>query len=379
MKQRRGYIIMMLCAGLLLTLWSCGDDASDDREQRTQELRVTFGSPAYRSTDAATRAGGDLPASFKPYDHVDSLQPISQIQCYMTYLKDESQTYIPCQFDHTATGSEPVVHTWTTKVALYTGTNYYLYGFMPKEKLFVQKGGVTSGASIAPYGGDYANGAVITFTGLNAVIPNDLCVIVGAKGWGIDPASIPDMSSRLGKFNYNPDTDGTKLFLLADHLYAGLRFNIRLDSAYNALRDKLKPENGNNNVIEHVDAVVTITANNANQNPMSVVFENITSGKNPQPAEIYGGEGKLLTIGYQAFMACFWPGSTNTKFTLETTYDVLDKKNNVVREDQKASNAISLEYGLTAGKVHDVRITVKPTFLYVLSDPDLDDPTFVVN
>ena len=141
----------MLCAGSLLTLCGCGDDSSDNTQQRTQELRVTFGSPAFSNTDAATRA---LPTSFELYDHDKSLQPISQIQCYMTYENGNEQKYIPCQFDHTATGSEPVVHTWTTKVALFTGTDYYLYGFMPKEKLFVQKENVISGATIAPYDDD---------------------------------------------------------------------------------------------------------------------------------------------------------------------------------------------------------------------------------
>ena len=33
---------------------------------------------------------------------------------------------------------------------------------------------------------------------------------------------------------------------------------------------------------------------------------------------------------------------------------------------------------MVAGDVYTLRITVKPTFLYVLSDPDLDNPTFEI-
>ena len=391
MKQRHGYIITMLCAGLLLTLCGCSDDSSDSMQLRTQELRLSLGYPAFRNIDGITRA---LPDSFELYNYASSLQPISEIQCYLTYEQEvenqKHQKFISCQFDHDTTKTATPAHIWTSKVPLYTlnGNSYYLYGFMPKGSVFAskEKENANSGAAIEPYGDGYTKGAVMTFTGLNTVIAADLCVIVGVRGYGIDPTSVPDMSSRLGKFNYYPDTDGNNLFLLAYHLYAGLKFNMKLDNDYAALRGitvktiKLIPEDGGNDVVETVDAVVTIAANNANQNPVSVVFQNPISGKSPQPAVLYEGEGKPLSTTAEEFMACVCPANnTNTKFTLETTYDVYDHKGNKIRENQKAKNAISLQYSLEAGKRHIVTITVKPTYLYVLSDPDLDSPTFVTN
>lgn len=378
MKQRQGYIITMLCASLLLTLCGCADDSSDSMSQHMQELHLSLGYPSFHSTDGVTRAI-NLPESFEPYAHGSSLQPISQIQCYMTYEKDGSK-YIPCQFDHITTTTSEFGHIWTSTVPLYTldsGKSYYLYGYMPKEN-------VGSGVTIDHYDNDFAKGVVMTLTGLNAVTPDDICVIVGAKGYDGTAANIPNMTERLGKFDYYPDIDGTSLFLLVDHIYAGLKFNMTLDIEYAALRGikvkniKLKPEDGDNDVVETVEAVVTIVANSAN--PMKVDFpeEKFTRGKSPQPAVIYNGEGKSLSTTEEEFMACFCP-TTYRKFTLETTYDVLDNKGNLIREGQTARNAISLENDLKAGELHIVNIKVKPTYLYVLSDPDLDSPTFVMN
>ena len=135
---------------------------------------------------------------------------------------------------------------------------------------------------------------------------------------------------------------------------------------------------------------MTIVANSSNKNPIvpsytgemvntsgSVEFENSKVSSNPTATEIYKGEGKDLTTTAQEFLACFCP-STASKFILETTYDVYDRKGNLIREGETASNTISLQYNLTSGQMHTVNITVQPTFLYMLSDPDLDNPTFKI-
>jgi len=391
----------MLGAFLTLALGSCTEDG-DDSDQRVHELRLTLGSSSFTDDCSATRASGDLPTAFEAYHH-GSLQQILQIQCYMTYEKDGAQKYIPCLFNHETSTTEPG-HEWTSKVPLYTLTDenakYYLYGFMPKED-------VGSSVTLEPYDDDtstgapasFARGVKMTLTGLNAVTPNDICVIVGAKGYGSDGnTAVPDMSDRLGRFDYYPDTDGNNLFLLIDHIYAGLKFNMKLDPNYSNLRGikvksiKLIPENSNNEVIETVDAVVTIVANTNNQNPIvpkensagenisgSVVFptDKFKKGKAPKPAVIYEGDGKALSTTNQEFMACLCP-ATNKNFTLETKYDVYDRKGNLIREGETARNAIRLERDLTSGEIHTVNITVKPTFLYMLSEPDLDNPTFSV-
>ncbi len=371
------HIIICTCAWGILSLMGCSGDSVDGKEQMTtHELHLSLGTHQFD----ATRASDNLPVGFEDYEQSAALAKILRIQGYMTY----ENTEVSCTFT-------PDASTWTSMVSLKPSETYYLYGFMPKENLFVSNGNI----SIAPYNNtSYEKGAVLTFNGLNTVVAGDFCTFVGVKGYGISLTSVPDMKSRLGKFDYTPDAEGNSIYLLVDHIYAGLKFSMTLDATYAQLRDiKVKRVNlipipeEDNNVIVSVDAVVTIVANNNNQNPMSVVFQNRVSGNKPKEATLYDGEngdGLSLSTDHPSFMACVMPKNNpgdkvNTKYTLETTYDVFDRKGNLIREDEKAQNAITLEYSnLDIGKLHTVNITVMPTYLYVLSDPDLDNPTFTV-
>ena len=377
----------------------CTDDSVEDTEQNhTQELRLSLGTHQFD----LTRASGDMPTDFEQYVHASALVKIMSVQGYLTYWnkdKKPSQGWdkVSCTFNY-----DDVSGNWTSRVPLKTLTEdgdathskYYFYGFLPK-------GDGEDNVTIEPLtdNGLYNEGAILTLENLNAVTPDDICVIVGVKGYGAaGNTEVPDMKSpsRLGVFDYYPDTDGDKIFLLIDHLYAGLKFNMKLGTTYSQLRTikvksvKLIPENGNSKVIEKVKATVTIVANANGNNPIVPIYSGSNTniggevsyvvtkeGTNPKPAEIFTGE-KELTTDFQSFFGCFCP-TTNTNFTLETKYDVYDRKGNLIREGETAKNTIRLEQNLTAGQIHNVNITVQPTFLYMLSDPDLDNPTFEVN
>lgn len=387
MKTLYIYIIgVMLCLGLLLTLGSCSSDSADDtglpekpeqpgkptqpEQQNMRELHLSLGTHQFMST----RASGDLPTDFEAYNHATSLTPIMQIQTYLTSMEGETPTpkYVASDFAYKLIGTE--THTWESKVALKDG-QYYLYGFMPK--------GVTeSSVTIEPLDNDYSTGAILKLNGLNSVVPDDICVIVGAEGYGSESKpNVPDMSSRWGQFDYKT-SDGDKLFLLVDHLYSGIQFNMRLGDKYSQLRSikvrkiQLTPKDGDNEVVKTVDATVTIRANSENESPISVSIQEKERGIDPNPAVLYEGE-KELNNDAQKFLACFCP-SNNKKFVLETTYDVYDTKDNLIRQGATASNAIALQMDMSAGQIHYVNITVEPTYIYVLSDPDLDNPTFQV-
>ena len=369
----------MLCLGLLLTLSGCSADHDDvgeqpglpmqpgkpdqPNQQNLRELYLSFGSHRYTTT----RASG-LPDNFEAYDHTTSLTPVMQIQ---TYLTSTDGTYVANDFTYELKEEK---HTWVSKVALKDG-QYYLYGFMPK--------GVTeSSVTIGPYDDDYSKGAILKLNGLNSVVPDDICVIVGAEGYGSESKpDIPDMSSRLGQFGYNT-SDGDKLFLLVDHLYSGIQFNMRLGEKYSELRRikvkkiQLTPKDGDNEVVKTVNATVTIQANTESASPISVVIQEDKKGTDPKEAVLYEGEKELTDVD-QKFLACFCP-SNNKKFVLETTYDVYDTNGNMIRQGVTASNAIALQMDMSAGQIHYVNITVEPTYIYVLSEPDLDNPTFQV-
>ena len=230
MKTKHIYIIgVILCTAVQWLFCGCSDDQPDSnsrQDKRTHELRLSLGTSQY----VMTRASGDLPTDFELYNNIPSLQPFSQIQGYMTYDEGGSD-YVSCVFDYAKTADDK--HTWGSRVILKKLTSpnkYYLYGYMPKED-------VGSNVVVTPYENSYAKGAVLVLNDLNAVTPNDICVIVGAKGYRTD---IPDMSSRLGVFDYVPGTgdgeDGDFLYLLVDHIYAGLKFEMKLGTTYSQLR-----------------------------------------------------------------------------------------------------------------------------------------------
>ena len=373
----------LLCMSAAWWFYSCSDN-SETTEQRVHELHVVLGSQQYEDVTPSTRTT-TLPTGYEEYIYATALLPITQIQGYMTsaaaVASERDDIYVPCLFSH----SETPVHTWTSRVALEDG-KYYFYGYMPKEE-------AGTSVSIAPYndggGADYAKGAVLTFTNLNAVTAKDVNIIAGVKGYGKGEGNtdVPsDMSGRLGHFDYNPSTEGDKLYLLTEHLFSGIEFQIKVNSKYDELRTiklksfKLKADKAdddpNSKLLKTVTATVTLIAGATSP---TVVFSNPVYASDGNAAEMSEGEGKWLTTEYQSFMAFMCPASgsginANLNYVLETEYEVYDKKGNLVRGNQTARNAIKLENALSAGTKREVKIEVNPTFLYVLSDADLDNP-----
>jgi hypothetical protein len=74
-----------------------------------------------------------------------------------------------------------------------------------------------------------------------------------------------------------------------------------------------------------------------------------------------------------------------TTMILTSVYDVYDKNGNLVRPDCEATNTMVLKDLLTEqtttqrGKRYTVNMTIQPTYLYMLSEPDLDNPTVTIS
>lgn len=375
----------LLCMSAAWLFYSCSDDSGTTEqivhEQNVRELHVVLGSQQYEDVTPSTRT--TLPTGYEEYNYSTALVPITQIQGYMTIpaninVDAGEERFLPCLFSYSDTEDN-----WTSRIALEDQT-YYFYGFMPREDI----GGSVSIAAYGTGDGNYANGAVLTFDHLNAVTSKDLCIVVGMKGYrkGVNNLTVPtDMSDRLGQFDYNPSSEGDNLYLLVDHIYSGLEFQMKVNSKYDELRTikiksiKLMADNGENSV-ETIKTKVTVQAGSATPMSVETVGSYQRGSGNGNAAVLYesdNSEGKVLTTAYQSFLACLWP-NVNHKFVLETKYDVYDKKGNRVREDQTARNAITLQHSIPVGTKYIVNIEVTPTFLYVLSDADLDNPTFKV-
>ena len=360
----------------IATVLFLGGCSSDDSTQESvevpmREIHFMLGSHNYTdvTSDASRRA---LPEGYVVYDNLSPQIPADEagIKCFLTRANETI-------FNGTLTYKSGA---WTSKIPADEGT-YYVYGMMPNSE--------ASKVTLTPRSGDdFANGAKMEIDKLNAVTASDVCAIVGVKG-AASKVGIENSGIELGKFSFNA-VDGTFIYLLIDHLYAALQLNMNINSEYNALRTiKLtKLTLKSNSVTKTYKVTATMTPNETNTSPLAVTYAATT--EDGKEIELYNGKGKgengqdiekeLEVDKYIQFLACTVPLSTNTQFEMETTYNVYDRKGNLIRKNCTAKNVLNLPTGgLARGQKYTFNLTVNPTYLYVLSDPDLDNPTVVVN
>lgn len=378
-----------LCLGILL-FWGCSDEHDADvRAEGTLLHLIAFPQSFHDVTPAWTRA---LPENYITYENLEPQVDMNhvQIQAYMTGYKDADHKYNDLIFSSIFAIQEEseggqTKYAWNSTTPTIETGDYYIYGFMPAEDV--------SHVSIAPYKttDDYRQGATLTISGLNAVTPSDVCVIVGVKGASDATKSIEDIDIRLGEFGFKCEAEQKEsyVYLLLEHLFAGLHFSFSVDSEYDKLRTiklksmTLRADQGNQTTVATVKATIHVKAIANSDNTVSplegVEWEAESYSESSEPAALYQGNEKTLTTTPQEFLACFAP-KTNTTFELETVYNVYDKQENLIREDCVARNKIQVSgESMNSGEIHSVNIVVIPTYLYMLSEPDLDNPTIKTN
>ena len=265
---------------------------------------------------------------------------------------------------------------------------YYVYGFIP--------GDAADDATLVKLSGDdYKNGAKLTIKGLRTA-GYDACVIIGAKeGPDIDHDNglvAGDFKFMLNTTIVPPAEDPENyLYLLFDHLGSALSISIKVDGTYNTLRTiKLKQlalqtatETGL--MAEKADVEVTLNHNDMGTNPITTLTYTPTGTSGTGTPVFQTDDGLTLTTGYKSFLSHFLPISGVTKVVVTCTYDIYDKKGNLIRKDSKATNTVRLSDiiayfpGVERGWKYGINMTVVPTYLYMLSEPDLEDPRMVVN
>lgn len=362
--------LMMALAGILFV--ACTDDApsGQQKERVTLELRP-YTSLFADSSAALTRA---FPGDYGGYVTYDDL--------YTDYAPQQSLVDATIHMFFTQPGSDPEQGSfrksgekWVSTVEMESG-GYYLYGFIPENVV----GGATN---IAPITGGFEMGAEMTLKKLSSVVPADVCVTVAAGG-GPDGNGPRDEYS-IGKFSISGAD--RFVYLLFDHLYSSLCFRFTVDADYDKLRTikikKLRLKSSS--MKKYYDATIILRANTTGANPLTSVTFNGSSYTETADGllfEVKEGTPEVVLSHdrFSDFLGCFVPGDHNS-FILETTYDVYDKNDNRVRKDCVAENSIYINSFLPAGtswkrgSMLKLSLTVKPTYLYMLSEPDLDNPT----
>ena len=425
-----GFMGLVSLMGLLL---ACSDDSPEQRGELKKlelipyyntyrELEQEEGTRADRNTNLFGTNDGDGP--YMPYERLypQADPTYSKIRVYLKGQTDRkydtfgnftfhAATYYTEEDDEVIAGTKQVgdektAAGWSSSVWMNKDVAYYVYGFMPAS--------AASSATLTDYNDSYANKAKLTLNGLDAVTPADVCVIVGVKGANKDSHyPIANSGIEVGKFEYQAqpkyeedvDETGNYIYLLLDHLYACINLEYLVGTEYSKVRTiKLRKVEiqvagaEKQNLTVYIDGdkyqndldeasanetnpqdiqPFTVYYNGVQGSPSNsaIIFDKLSADEGTEiPVKGNAGNNVLSVPGY------FTPSIGNT-FTIVSTYDIFDKKGNEIRSMQTTSNTVKLSddtHTHLRGKVHTLKLVVEPTYLYQLSEEDLDNPTVVV-
>ena len=253
--------------------------------------------------------------------------------------------------------------TWHSQALVKDENDYRIFGFMPMKDAI--------SPSITP---NVNNGTsyTLTFSGIDVVSADDICFITGVKdGRDTDPGDLTQ-----GKFYYRGNSDNNFICLLMDHLYASVRFSFSIGTEFSKLRSiKLRKLELKTELASKVNVVVTLKPNDTGADPVSSVAYNGKQTGESSAIFFESATGEELSSdAIKSYLCCFAPDITGISrgLSLVSTYDVYDRKGNKIRENCTATNLLP-DLEATRGQRVTITLTVDPTFLYQLSDADLDN------
>lgn len=333
-------VLLLIVAGGLLTACS-NDDIQDGNGSSLQIMGFT------RSGDPA------------PFVGTDAYSPIKLFLIDGTTQKQGSARYNGTEWK--VSGIEDTDVT--------TGNTYSLYGFAPSAAI---GSSLTVGAETT----------TLELTSLPAVNAKDVCFVVGLQR----TTTKESWDNHTGNFSFTAEVTNP-IYLLMDHVYASVCFSMAIDEEYAALRGiKIKKMElrGTQNT---ATATITLMPNTTGADPVQSVTYSSPAGSSSSATFFESTEGDELTT-FTAAKAkeytCYFLPELSNGLTLVTTYDVYDRHRD---ENGKLVNKISertasnklQNLSVARGKRVTISLTVEPTYLYVLSDPDLDNPTIKIN
>lgn len=242
---------------------------------------------------------------------------------------------------------------------------------------------------------NYAGAANVSlqFSGLSIFADYDPLICVASAGKTlIDNPQTSDYP-ELTKDNYdqflvetrtidNVGSASTKVFMAMDHLMAKASIFFQVDETYSQLRTikitdcKIIAANGSLEG-EHTYNFKTSTLTPATWTPSgSSKSIDIMGGASATFQDTGNDGGMILTTTAQEMgWFCFLPlNGRAPSLTLSVTYNVYDLKGNCTRSEQTTQNInlLGRVNNPAAGNNYHIKVTVAPTYLYVLSDDDVE-------
>ena len=269
-------------------------------------------------------------------------------------------------------------------------TPYYLYGYMPSS---------ISASQSAPEGDDYSKGINLTLSNLPAITSDDICVLVGVQRVetkSTEPTELPTITE--GQYGFRTGIKGKNyLNLLMAHLYTKVKVSFKIDSDYAELRSiHLKKVTLTSKYADGESVTLNLRSGQGIGSPTfpsgseteehTVTLLNTSDAEKVLDKALADSEDPALTLDLPAY--CRPVAGDTYNLTLTTTYDVYDTKGsklgekiseNEIKTERTSVNKIQLNMAdVRPGKEKVLVLTVMPTYLYVLSDNDADNPTIKV-
>ncbi|MBQ9666432.1 MAG: hypothetical protein IJV33_08165 [Bacteroidaceae bacterium] len=374
------HICIALCITSMLSLSACSDDDGQETRQLGQrQMSLTLCPQQLQATASS-------PTRALPFGYETLTTPSRYARIWTFIAPQEGTDAITRIFSLDMNGAS-----WQSNLTLSDTSNpYYIYGFTPTGT------DTSSDIAIDQLEGHtgYAAGAQLTIRNLQAVTAQDPCVIVGVKKGDDSNTPINDIDIRLGNFSYKfADTvENEYAYLLLNHLFGAFHFEMKINETYAQLRTiVIKSLRLTALAPSTVQAIVALNTTANGTTPLvgdnAIQFTTPDAATEGTPFTLYetssGTDEPLsLTTSYQPIRSeAIYIAPSIQNFRLTTLYDVYDRKGNLIRKDCTADNNFSLSHlgsELKSGYRHTIHIEVNPTFLYVLSEPDLDSPTFTV-
>lgn len=347
MKMKDRYLHSAWLTGLLIVLSGLVTGCSDESEPDVQQ-------------------GSLLQVNLTRSDSEELPVPIgTQICLWLVQADDTKQSgYV------TYAGKDPQnKDSWNSGVYVEGGNTYYIYGYMPSS--------LVDGSDLAvTTSGTTVTGATLTLNGMSVLSKEDFSIVIGVKTGEADAV-------QPGDFSYTATAENNGITLLVDHLYASASFTMNINADYNKLRTirlkKMELVCTDQNKGSKVKT--TITFKNGQTNPIYfITTEENQSTEAARQTLFENAEGMALSEAESVIDVMNFLPTFASSLSLVSTYDVYDKKGNMIREDCQASNKLDgILSGIQRSQQRPVRLTVNPTYLYVLSEPDLENPTVVIN
>ena len=253
---------------------------------------------------------------------------------------------------------------WSTHLKLKSGSgSFRLYGFMPDDpSLTASLQNVT------------AVDAQIKLENVNPLTTKDYCVVTGVRQ--VETAS-DHTSAMRGMFSfdyYSYRQNYINLFL--DHLMSRLVFNMKISPTYDAVRT-IKVKKMTLKLADISSMRVTVTFSD-NHGISAISYLPTGAAAN---SCIIENEEKTLTTSPAAICTGYMvPDNVFiNKLELETEFEVYNKKGNKIAERTAVNKLTEPLAELQRGEERTLLLTIDPSYLYVLSDPDLDNPTITID